>query len=79
MTAKTNCVEICAGLRRMGFSETGKTSVVPEDAIMNVVAKRKWTPLTISRYTGRDGYLVTFGYLKVVDSGYTLTGEDRDV
>jgi hypothetical protein len=80
MTVKNNCIEICAGLRRRGFDEKSKTtSIIPEDAVVNVVWGQKWSPLTQLRYLGVAGYLVEFGYLEVVAEGeFRLTGEDRN-
>ena len=76
MTVKNNCIKICEMLRRRGFEASGATSIIPEDALINVVKDRQWSPLTQARYIRADGYLVQYEYLKPIEGGYQLTGED---
>lgn len=52
------------------------TATIPEDAMTNVATRLKWSKITQLRYLWETGYLVKFGYLKVVEGGYSLTGED---
>jgi len=80
MTVMNNCKEICAGLRQRGFDEKSEhTSLIPEDALANVVWDMKWAPITQLRYLGFTGYLVEFGYLEVVgECEFRLTGEDLE-
>jgi hypothetical protein len=81
MTVKNNCIKICEGLRRRGFDENSEaTSIIPEDAVINVIWGQKWSPLTQLRYLGKTGYLVEFGYLEVVGdkNDFKLTGEDQN-
>ena len=76
VTVKNNCIKLCGMLRGRGFEEGGMTAVIPEDALTNVAKDQQWSPLTQARYIRADGYLVQHGYLKQVEGGYQLTGED---
>ena len=76
MSVKNNCLRICEDIRRRGFEEDGMTAVIPIDVLENIVRDQQWSQLTKTRYIRSDGYLVKFGYLKPVDGGYGLTGED---
>ena len=76
MSVKNNCLRICEDIRRRGFEEDGMTAVIPIDVLTTIIHDRQWSPLTQTRYRGEDGYLVKFGYLRVVSGGYSLTGED---
>jgi len=77
MSVKNNCENICAELRRKGFTENSKTtSIIPLDALVNAVQKQKWSKINQLRYLGVTGYLVEFAFLGIVEGGYRLTGED---
>ena len=77
MSVKNNCLRICEEIRRRGFEESGMTAVIPEDVLENIVKDQQWSQLTKQRYIrAEEGYLVQFGYLRVVEGGYELTGED---
>lgn len=76
MSVAKTCRIFCGELRKMGFEEGTMTATIPEDAMTNVATRLKWSKITVLRYFGERGYLVEFGYLKVVEGGYELTGED---
>lgn len=76
MSVAKTCENFCRELRKMGFEEDCMTSIIPNDAMITATTRLKWSKITQLRYLGETGYLVKFGYLKVVEGGYEFTGED---
>lgn len=70
-----NCEQICAELRKLGYSEAGET-VITEAELEKAMFFKLWSPENEKRYRGENGHLVRFGFLRIVDDGYQLTGAD---